>query len=252
MAEETKEDKSKWISSIGSLIAAISALSVLLSVLYEFGYYRLGVGIPIPAIPTAMNDHIKACFMWLPLAIAVISTLFLTILVLKAKETPKETKKVSSMTGDQALSFKPRNLKKFPLTMIILSTIVAVVLYLLKVPHYYFIASLAWISFYVVLYIAAVFSSIFIKKGTYSNTIYTIAIVFTNLIIYFVSSGYINARSEIETRQYPYEITLKEQSAPKIKANVLRSYDKVTFFVYSSQKLVFMQSDQIKSITKNY
>ncbi len=85
MTKEFKENNSKWISNIGSFVAATSALSVLLSVLYEFGYYRLGVGIPIPKIPTAMNDHVKACFMWLPIAIAMITTAFLTILVLKAK-----------------------------------------------------------------------------------------------------------------------------------------------------------------------
>ena len=89
MTEEQKEVHSKWISSISSLVAATSALSVLLSVLYEFGYYRLGVGIPIPKIPTAMNDHIKACFMWLPIAIAMLAAAFLTILVLKAKENPE-------------------------------------------------------------------------------------------------------------------------------------------------------------------
>ena len=74
--------------------------------------------------------------------------------------------------------------------------------------------------------------------------------LFTNIIICFIAFGYINARSEIESKEYSYEINFKDASAPKIKANILRSYDKVTFFAYSSQKLVFMQNDQIKSITK--
>jgi len=250
MTEEPKEDNSKWISSIGSLVAATSALSVLLSVLYEFGYYRLGVGIPIPKIPTAMNDHIKACFMWLPIAIAMITTVFLTILVLKAKEKPNKSPLPPDSNSDKILPYKKCNLKAVPIVLFLISTIVSIIFYLSKVPHYFFVASLAWTSFYIIQYIAAVFSDIFIKKGKYSSNVYISAIFFTNIIIYFVTSGYINARSEIEAKEYLYEITLKETSAPKIRANILRSYDKVTFFTYSSQKLVFMQNDQIKSITK--
>lgn len=250
MTEEPKEDHSKWISSIGGLVAATSALSVLLSVLYEFGYYRLGVGIPIPKIPTAMNDHIKACFMWLPIAIAMIAAAFLTILVLKAKEKPDKANSPSDSNGDQVLPYKKNNLKTVPIALFLLSTIVSVIFYIIKVPHYFFVSSLAWISFYIIQYIAAVFSEIFIKKGKYSSGVYISAIFFTNITIYFVTSGYVNARSEIESKEYLYEITLKDASAPKIKANILRSYDKVTFFAYSSQKLVFMQNDQIKLITK--
>lgn len=244
MTEEPKEETSKWISNIGSLVAVTSAMSVLLSVLYEFGFYRLGVGIPIPKIPTAMNDHIKACFMWLPIAIAMTTTVFLTILILKAKEKP------NNGNAEPDLTSKRRNLKTVPIVFIVISSIVSIIFYFTKVPHYLLVSSLAWILFYVILYLGAVFSDIFIKKGKYSSAVYASAIVFSNVIIYFVTSGYTNARSEIESKEYPYEITFKEASVPKIKANVLRSYDKVTFFVYSSQKLVFMQNDQIRSITK--
>jgi len=250
MTEELKEDNSKWISSVGSFVAATSALSVLLSVLYEFGYYRLGVGIPIPKIPTAMNDHVKACFMWLPIAIVMITTAFLTILVLKAKEKPNNISPDPDGNIDKILPYKKRNLKAVPIVLFLISTIVSIIFYFSKVPHYFFVASLAWISFYIIQYIAAVFSDIFIKKGKYSSNVYISAMFFTNIIIYFVTSGYTNARSEIEAKEYSYEITLKDTSASKIKANILRSYDKVTFFAYSSQKLVFMQNDQIKSITK--
>lgn len=244
MTEEPKEDTSKWISSIGSLVAATSALSVLLSVLYEFGYYRLGVGIPIPKIPTAMNDHLKACFMWLPIAIAMTTTAFLTILILNAKEKP------NNGNPEAVLPSKNRNIKTVPIVLILISTIVSIVFYFTKVPRYFFVSSLAWILFYIIQYLGAIFSDIFIKKGKYSSSVYVSAMFFTNIIIYFVTSGYTNARSEIETKEYPYEISFKEASVPKIKANVLRSYDKVTFYVYSSQQLVFMQNDQIRFITK--
>jgi len=135
--------------------------------------------------------------------------------------------------------------------LFLLSTIVSIVFYLCRVPHYLLVSSLAWISFYIIQYIAAVFSDIFIKNGKYSSTVYISAMFFTNVTIYFITSGYVNARSEIETKEYLYEISLKDASAPKIKANILRSYDKVTFFAYSSQRLAFMQNDQIKLITKN-
>lgn len=250
MTKEFKENNSKWISNIGSFVAATSALSVLLSVLYEFGYYRLGVGIPIPKIPTAMNDHVKACFMWLPIAIAMITTAFLTILVLKAKENPNNISPAPDGNTDKILPCKKSNLKTVPIVLILISTIVSIVCYFSKVSHYYFAASLAWILFYIIQYIAAVFSEIFINKGEYSSNVYISAMLFTNIIICFIAFGYINARSEIESKEYSYEITFKDASAPKIKANILRSYDKVTFFAYSSQKLVFMQNDQIKSITK--
>ncbi|BCG46220.1 hypothetical protein GEOBRER4_n1006 [Citrifermentans bremense] len=247
MAKEPAEYNSKLISNIGSLVAVTSAMSVLLSVLYEFGYYRLGAGIPIPKIPTAMSDHLKACFMWLPIAIAMIASAFLTILVLKAKEKPS---KVSSASDNsiEPVSYKKRNLHVVPISLIVLSTIVSIILYLIKVPNYFFISSLAWILFYVIQYIAAIFSEIFIKKGKYSDGVYIGAMLSANILIYFITSGYTNARSEIEAKEYKYEITLKDATSPKIKANILRSYDKVTFFTYSSQKLVFMQNDQIKSI----
>jgi hypothetical protein len=247
--EVTKDGKFAWVSSIGSLVAATSALSILLSVLYEFGYYRLGTGISIPAIPTAMNDHIKACFMWLPIAIGMVATAFLTILTLNAKKTLNRI--ASNNENNNLKNLKLHNLQKVPAIFLILSALITICLFIFSVPHYYLWASLGWMFYYIILFVASFFSDIFIKGGNYSSNVYTSAIIFSNIIIFFIASGYINARSEIETVYYKYEISLKNESAPKIKANILRSYDKVTFFVYSSQKLVFMQNDQIKMVLKN-
>lgn len=244
--EVTKDEKIKWVGSIGSLVAATSALSILLSVLYEFGYYRLGTGIPIPAVPTAMNDHIKACFMWLPIAIGMVASAFLTILTLNAKKT---LNRIASINENNS-SKKPQtyNLQKVPTIFLIFSALITICIYVFSAPHYLLWASLGWLFYYIILFVSTLFSDIFIKGGNYSGNVYLVVIVFSIIIIGFIISGYINARSEIEAANYKYEVVLKNES--KIKANILRSYDKVTFFVYSSQKLVFMQNDQIKMIIK--
>lgn len=247
--EVTRDEKITWVGSIGALVAATSALSILLSVLYEFGYYRLGTGIPIPAVPTAMNDHIKACFMWLPIAIGMVASAFLTILTLNAKKT---LNRIAS-TNENNPPKKPEtyNLQKVPAIFLILSALITICVYVFSAPRYFLWVSLGWMFYYVILFVSSVFSDIFIKGGNYSSNVYIVVIVISNMIIGFITSGYINARSEIESANYKYEITLKNESVPKIKANILRCYDKVTFFVYSSQKLVFMQNDQIKMIIKS-
>lgn len=249
MPEEAKNDNSKWISNLGSIVAITSALCVLISVLYEYGYYNLGAGISIQAIPTAMSDHIKACFVWLPIAIISITSLFLTIVILKAREKPENL----NIRYDINTQFQERKVirpKKVTALLIVGYTAITILLYLFKVPYFYVLSSMVWVAFSIIQYIAIMFSDSFIKKGKYSSFVYIVFMTFTFVILFFVSAGYTKARKEIESKQYPYEITLKEPSAQKIKANVLRSYDKVTFYVYSTQRLVFMQNDQIKMITK--
>jgi hypothetical protein len=250
MADTPKDGEISWITTIGSLVGTTSAISILLSVLYDYGFYRLGVGIPITAIPTAMSDHIKACFMWLPIALLMLTTLFITILALNYKDKSKGEKRTLNAIPDNTGKVKFNNPKRVSAVLVVLALITAIAIFILKAPNQYLMFSLVGLTIYILQYISNAIAEKFINMGRFSSPVHIFSLAAPTIVGFFVMFGYLNARNEIQSKIFQYEIILKDVSAPKIRGNVLRSYDKVTFFVYSTQKLVFMQNDQIKMITK--
>lgn len=250
MINAPKEDKYSWISNAVGFVALLSAMNIFISVLFEFGYYHYGLGIQVPSIPTTMSDHIKACFMWIPFALSLITSFAACIflVIIKTKETSISTTDdiQKEVTIWQAL--KPS--KGFLLYYIFG--------FFALLFNHYFSPKLYFFWYIVIMLIIVLINHmihalymVYYNKFKSKKKYFQIMSLLPYIISMCVLTGYYTAQREIEPTKYRYEITLKEPSTPKIKANILRSYDKVTFFVYSSQKLVFMQNDQIKMITKN-
>lgn len=250
MADTPKDYKTGWLNNSGTLVGITSAFSVLLSVLYEYGFYRLGVGIPIPAIPTAMNDHIKACFVWLPLAIGLLIFVFIMVVTYKANHGLKNNNLNSNISFDKPSKIKYFSPKRISASLGIITAIILILTIVLNGPTPILAVSIVSLFIYILQYLSNDYAEKFIKIGKFSSEIHIFSMAFPLIVAILILWGYFDATNQIHAKPYQYEITLKDTSAPKIKANILRSYDKVTFFVYSSQKLVFIQNDQIKMITK--
>lgn len=250
MTDKPKDNKIGWLANTGTLVGITSALSVLLSVLYEYGFYHLGIGIPIPAIPTAMNDHIKACFVWLPLAIGLLILAFTIVVTYKARRGLKNNRENSNVgiAGTIKINkFQPKWISVFLGTI---TTIIIIFSIVLNWPTKILVVSSVSLLIYILQYFSNDFAEKFIELGRFSSEIHVFSMAFPLIVAILILWGYFDAINQIHAKPYLYEISLKDTSGPKLKANIVRSYDKVTFFVYSSQKLVFIQNDQIKMITK--
>lgn len=258
MTNKPPDDKISWISTAGSLVAIASALSVLLSVLYEYGYYNFGIGIPMQTIPASMSDHIKACFKWLPTALFLLTYWFLFIILITANEKQgdknkdyhKENQLLENHDFEGFINFRARKLKVLILICFALCLLFIVMTYMLISPYFLRVVSITLAAICLYLYAYIIVSNKLILKRKYSSTISALSLAVPFIIITIVMLGYIDGMVDIASSKYNYEVSLKDNSTPTIKANILRSYDKTTFFINSSQELIFMQNDQIKMITK--
>lgn len=63
------DDKKKNMESIPVFLGLLSSLTLVLSVVYDWGYFMF-LGVPFAEAPTSLSDHIKSALIWLPPAAA--------------------------------------------------------------------------------------------------------------------------------------------------------------------------------------
>lgn len=186
--------------------------------------------------------------MWLPLAIFVIAVAIAMILILMVKDH-RDKIDLASDSKEINTPNKYVKFKYFNVTMMIVYAIFALYCYYSNEPSYKIIYNAIFVLYFALILILDAFAEKFIAMKKFSLVTFGLILGFIFIVTIMVSNGYRQGKLDINPKQYKDEITLRDASSTKLKANVLRVYDKATFFIYSSQKLVFMPNDQIKMIT---
>jgi len=86
-----KGNNKKIWASIAQLVTPVSALSLLVSVIYDWGYLS-GIGLSFSDVPTTIADHIRTALVWAPMTI---SGLLLGVVLFVLSPGSKETEEKS-------------------------------------------------------------------------------------------------------------------------------------------------------------
>ena len=94
----------KSFEQIGLLSGVIGSLSVIVSFVYDWGFFA-ALGISFAEAPTTISDHIRSWLVWLPAAVAAgIFTLVLELLNRRVER---------GMTEDEIVAFSPSWVRRF-------------------------------------------------------------------------------------------------------------------------------------------
>lgn len=62
---KVEQNESFW-AAIGHLIAPVTAFSLVLSIVYDWGYFE-AIGLSFAEVPTTITDHIRTALVWAPM-----------------------------------------------------------------------------------------------------------------------------------------------------------------------------------------
>jgi hypothetical protein len=86
-----KDDRFSWLSTVGTTVALGSALSFVLSVIYDWGFFR-ALDVELPTLPTNLSDHARAAINSVPSTalFAVLAAIYILLLKRSEKKVVKQ------------------------------------------------------------------------------------------------------------------------------------------------------------------
>ena len=86
-----KDDRFSWLSTVGTAVALGSAVSLILSVIYDWGFFR-ALDVELPTLPTNLSDHARAAINTVPptALFAVLGAIYILLIKRSEKRVAKQ------------------------------------------------------------------------------------------------------------------------------------------------------------------
>lgn len=219
------------------IVGITSSISIVISVVYNFGYYS-ALNLDFSDIPITISDHIISSLNWVPLAImiGIAASLELMILLRFEKEMNKEL-----------IPIKNPAKKKLIRQINDIYIIILAVLFLLinfiagnnLLIVYIINITLIWIELAKLLIRN---DSVRNKIDIYTKALFLIAPPF---LLYIYTLGYTNALDKYNINYNASKITLIGKETPE-KVIIFRSYEKGLLIKNNQNKIIFYPFSEIK------
>ena len=245
---EERDDRQKpWGTSpfrnIGALVGVIASLSVIVSFIYEWGFFW-ALGISFSQAPTTITDHVQSWIIWLPRVIVIgILLLAYTLFFARVERglTEEEMISASRKTRIEKIITKWSNI------FIIESCILFTILWLLFGDILFFLALLSLTVMWFV-FIEWVFAKT--KKSIrYSSfmeyfSLFAPIAVFISFLMGAMSTGVIRAEPSMSHRLV---IDGKSGVREIVETELLRTFEKWLLIRDENKQLSWIRLDEVES-----
>jgi hypothetical protein len=228
MNTENESSFRKYIESIPSLLGITSAMALIASVIYDWGYLKY-LGVTFSEVPTTLSDHLRSTILWAPWGgLLVLAGLGIEAITRYLEERLERTPSNPSNKLDSVF-------QKVPYYVFLLFTIGVFLLAILGAKIPLAVWQLSLTIFWLVLS-----SSNYVQRKLLGSfpIIFRSSIKFVPAVIIFLGFyGAITAEADQESNSKCYRIYLNSETQNYIEAKHVRNFEKAILVTRRDMKI---------------
>ena len=235
------------IKGLGSITSAVASISVVLSVVYDWGYFS-ALNITFSSAPTTLSDHFSSWLIWLPFIIfPTILTVTLEFFTLRTEQGKSEEELLDSSPVPNLT----RKTRERPFRFIRNMAYIGIILWVLfgtgVVKHEYlmFFLAITWMA-----YTGWVFSNQQIAVR-YTYLFFLCFLWIPPAIMMVFSMGSSHADTEVARKKPNYQIIFNSNNtSPKINSeiNLIRAFENWILVQDQNKEIHWVRLNDLKRI----